>query len=117
MNAEDEKPKPRIEEAIAELEGILSSVESDATSLEESLSRYERGVALLKQCYETLAKAELRIQKVTGSEDGSLRMEDFAHSASVESKQDAAPTPEADERKPAKATRRKAVVIDDDIPF
>ena len=39
MNLEDEKPKPCIEEAIAELEGILSSLENDATSLEESLSR------------------------------------------------------------------------------
>ncbi len=119
MSQEETENRPKIEEAIGELEDILSSLESSTTSLEESLARYERGVALLKQCYETLAKAELRILKVTGSEDGRLKLEVFAHSASTDFKPEAAEDVPSDRKSSSKSRRGKPAptLSNEDIPF
>ena len=52
---------PQFEEALAELDGILRELEDGTTTLEDALSRYERGVALLRQCYGQLRDAEQRV--------------------------------------------------------
>jgi exodeoxyribonuclease VII small subunit len=39
----------RFSEALAELEGIVSALEAGQLDLEDSLARYERGVALLRR--------------------------------------------------------------------
>ncbi len=73
------------EEALAELERILRSLEDGTTSLEESLSRYERGVTLLKHCYGQLRDAEQRIQLVSGIDgEGKPQLQPFEHSASTD---------------------------------
>lgn len=78
------EPVP-FEQALAELERILRSLEDGTTTLEESLAQYERGVALLKGCYQRLRDAEQRILKVTGLDaDGKPVLEVFEHTASVE---------------------------------
>lgn len=75
------------EQALAELERILRSLEDGATTLEESLAQYERGVGLLKGCYQHLREAEQRIVKVAGLDaDGKPVLEGFEHVASVEQK-------------------------------
>jgi exodeoxyribonuclease VII small subunit len=53
------------EKAIAELEVVLRTLEDGSTTLDASLAAYERGVGLLKTCYERLANAELRIKQLT----------------------------------------------------
>ena len=73
------------EKALAELEQIVRELEDGSTGLEESLARYESGVALLKQCFAQLQAAEQRIVKLTGAdEDGVPLLEPFGHSAAVE---------------------------------
>lgn len=61
-------------EALGELEGIVRALESGELELEESLERYERGVALLRACRERLAGAEQRVTMLIGelesNEDG-----------------------------------------------
>jgi exodeoxyribonuclease VII small subunit len=42
--------KLRFSEALAELESIVGALESGQLELEDSLARYERGVALLRAC-------------------------------------------------------------------
>jgi exodeoxyribonuclease VII small subunit len=76
--------QPAFEQALAELERILRNLEDGSVSLEESLAHYERGVALLKGCYQKLRDAEQRILKVTGL-DGSGKpiLEVFEHTAAV----------------------------------
>lgn len=75
------------EQALAELERILRNLEDGTTSLEESLAQYERGVGLLKGCYQQLRDAEQRIVKVTGvGADGKPVLEGFEHVAAVEQK-------------------------------
>jgi exodeoxyribonuclease VII small subunit len=46
------------ESAVAELEGIVTSMESGQLSLEESLASYRRGAELLKFCQATLQEAQ-----------------------------------------------------------
>ncbi len=57
---------------MAELEEITRRMESGDVPLEESLSLYERGTMLVKQCQERLNDAEKRIEEVTKKADGSL---------------------------------------------
>jgi exodeoxyribonuclease VII small subunit len=64
------EPKPiealTYEEAFAELETIVSALESGERPLEESMTLFERGQALTKRCAELLDKAELKVQALAG---------------------------------------------------
>jgi exodeoxyribonuclease VII small subunit len=72
------------ESAMNELEAVLRDLESDGTSLDAALGHYERGVALLRQCYGQLKSAELRIQQLTGvNEDGTPQLTPFEHTAAI----------------------------------
>ena len=74
---------PSFESALAEVEQIVRALEDGATSLEESLARYERGVALLKVCYGHLRAAESRILLLAGLDgDGKPLLKPFDHIAS-----------------------------------
>lgn len=59
----------RFEDALRELDQILRDLEEGAVSLEDSLSRYERGVNLLKQCHGQLQSAEHRVKMLAGTKD------------------------------------------------
>ncbi len=50
------------ESAIAELESLVTSMESGGMSLEQSLAAYQRGVALSKVCQQRLAAAEQQVK-------------------------------------------------------
>jgi exodeoxyribonuclease VII small subunit len=66
---------PSFESALQELESIVQAMEAGNAPLEESLAAYERGVALLRQCQETLSTAEKKLQVL---ENGVLRDFDAA---------------------------------------
>lgn len=53
------------ESAIAELETIVSKLESGQLPLEHSLAAYQRGAELLKQCQSLLTDAEQTISILT----------------------------------------------------
>jgi exodeoxyribonuclease VII small subunit len=67
-------PKPvkdlTYEEAFAELEAIVDSLEGEASQnpLEESMSLFERGQALVKRCGELLDGAELKVRELSGDQ-------------------------------------------------
>lgn len=54
------------EQALAELEGIIASLESGKLQLDETMQLYERGQALTRHCVELLDKAELRVKQLSG---------------------------------------------------
>jgi exodeoxyribonuclease VII small subunit len=56
------------ESAFAELESIVAALENEQRSLDESMSLYERGQALVKRCAELLDKAELKVKQLSGNE-------------------------------------------------
>ncbi len=55
------------ESAMAELEALIQSVESNRLPLEETLVTYQRGQQLIARCNELLRDAEQRIQQFDGS--------------------------------------------------
>jgi len=61
------------EDALAELEAILSAIEGGEIGLEESLVRYERGTFLIQHCRTVLASAEKQIELLSKTPDGSLQ--------------------------------------------
>ena len=63
------------EAALAELEGIVAALENEQRSLDESMSLYERGQALLKRCTELLDQAELKVTQLSGSDLVDLKEE------------------------------------------
>lgn len=63
------KPPKTFEAAIDELEQILADVEREEVSLEQSVTRFERGAFLLKWCRSTLNDAEQRIQKLSSDSE------------------------------------------------
>lgn len=78
---------PSFEKSLVELDAIMDKLESGDTTLDDSLASYERGVGLLKQCYDALRKAELRIQKLARvDEEGRPVLEPFEHEATAEAK-------------------------------
>lgn len=58
--------KPAFELAISELERIVADMEAGQLSLEDSLTAYRRGVALLKGCQEQLSEAENQLRQFDG---------------------------------------------------
>ncbi|MBX7167218.1 MAG: exodeoxyribonuclease VII small subunit [Pirellulales bacterium] len=64
--APDDQPETNFEEALANLERIVHDLEDGQIGLSTALARYEQGVALLRQCYGLLERAERRIELLTG---------------------------------------------------
>lgn len=60
----------KFEEAMAELEGLVSSLEKGDMPLEDALKAFEKGNTLVTRCQKTLKDAELRVEKVLADEKG-----------------------------------------------
>lgn len=101
------EPLP-FEEALQELQQIVSSLETGQVSLEQSLSRFERGVSLVTHCQSLLDQAHQRVEIVVAKRaSGEVETAPFdvtaTYSAAAESNStdgEAAPT--------GKARRKKA---------
>ncbi len=53
---------PSFEQALAELESLVETMEQGELSLEDSLKSFERGVLLTRTCQQALKEAEQKIQ-------------------------------------------------------
>ncbi len=60
--------KMSYEQALAELEEIIETLESAQPALEEALKLFERGQALSQRCTTLLEQADLRVRQLTGQE-------------------------------------------------
>ncbi len=70
------------EEALERLEDIVAALEEGQVPLAESLARYEEGIKLLKQCYQSLAAAERKIELLNRVDSaGQAHSEPFDDSA------------------------------------
>jgi len=56
------------EEALAELEEIVSALEDEQSPLEDAIKLFERGQALVSRCGVLLEAAELKVKQVVGDE-------------------------------------------------
>ena len=56
------------EQAMAELDKLVSRMEDGELSLDDSLKAFERGVMLTRKCQEALSQAELRVKTLTDAD-------------------------------------------------
>lgn len=66
----EEKNTINFEETMKELEQIANDLEKGDLNLEESVSKFEQGMKLSKECNEILENAEKRITILLQKEDG-----------------------------------------------
>lgn len=64
----NEKPVDELsyEEALTELEQIVSSLEEEQSQLQDAITLFERGQALAARCGDLLEAAELKVKQVAG---------------------------------------------------
>ncbi len=60
------------EQAMSELERIVTELERGDVPLEDSISLYEKGAELKKRCEAKLKEAEQKVAAITLDEDGSV---------------------------------------------
>lgn len=65
------------EEALAELQTIVQSLEAGQASLENSISLYDRGTNLRKHCETKLSEAQAKVEKITLSPDGQVQTQEL----------------------------------------
>lgn len=74
--------KLSFEQAIQELEQLVSEMEQGEITLEQSLAHFERGISLARHSQQLLSKAEQRVQMLT-NDQGRDELVDF-HQADSE---------------------------------
>ena len=62
--AENKDNLKDFEKSLQHLEKIVSNMESGELGLEESLQQFENGIKLARNCQDTLANAELRVEQL-----------------------------------------------------
>jgi exodeoxyribonuclease VII small subunit len=58
-------PVAHFEQSLEELEQLVEKMEAGDLGLEQSLTAYERGVGLYRQCQQALEQAQLRVRMVS----------------------------------------------------
>lgn len=62
--------KQTFEQALGDLEKIVTEVEQGKIGLEESIEKYEQGMKLIKYCRAILEQAEKRIETISKDAQG-----------------------------------------------
>ena len=52
------------EKSLQQLEKVVANMESGELGLEQSLEQFEKGIKLAKNCQDTLANAQLRVEQL-----------------------------------------------------
>lgn len=63
--APKKSPSINFEQALAELNAIVDTMEQGELPLEKSLEHFEKGVALIRQCQKALSEAEQKVAILT----------------------------------------------------
>jgi exodeoxyribonuclease VII small subunit len=80
----DQESPHSFEESLSELQHIVNDLEDGTLGLEESMQRFEQGMALLKNCYLVLEEAEQKIEILTGFDaDGNPQTTPFDASSTA----------------------------------
>ncbi|MDH4568463.1 exodeoxyribonuclease VII small subunit [Pseudomonas sp. BN414] len=70
------KAAPDFEQSLAELQTLVERLESGELSLEDSLSAFEQGIRLTRECQASLNQAEQKVQ-ILLERDGQLEEAPF----------------------------------------
>lgn len=66
------------DDAFAELRTVVAELETGGLSLEDTIARTERAVALQRHCEKLLGEAELRVRQLVSRPGGVLEARDIA---------------------------------------
>lgn len=66
------------EESVKRLEKIVEDLESGSLSLDESIKKYEEGIALYKNCSKLLQEYENKVEILSKNQDGEIKLEEFS---------------------------------------
>ena len=69
--------KLSFEEALEQLEEIVSKLEDGSINLEESIEEYTSGVHLKNHCETKLKEATLKVEQITIDKDGKFSTKEF----------------------------------------
>ncbi len=64
--------KLSFEDALAELEQIVSKLETGKSKLDDAIGAYERGALLKRHCEAKLREAQMKVEQIQLQPDGSL---------------------------------------------
>ena len=70
--------KVSFENSMKKLETVVSKLESDEVSLEESLKLFEEGVKLMRFCHKRLNEVEEKVQILVNDDDSGAHLEEFS---------------------------------------
>ena len=74
--------KPDFEKALAELEELVSSLESGDLSIDQSLTHFKRGVELTRHCQSILDEAQQTVEVL--SQDDPIQQENSGQQDEIE---------------------------------
>jgi exodeoxyribonuclease VII small subunit len=63
------------EEALAELQSLVKSLEKGDSKLDDAINSYQRGVDLKRHCEAKLREAQLKVEKIVQTADGTIATE------------------------------------------
>ena len=69
--------KLSFEEAMSNLEAVVRELEDESISLDGAMEKFETGVRLSELCLKKLNEAEKKIEELTRSENGQLKVSDI----------------------------------------
>lgn len=69
--------KLSFEEALKQLEDIVSKLEDGSIDLEQSIEEYTKGVHLKNHCETKLREATLKVEQITIDKDGKFSTKEF----------------------------------------
>lgn len=107
---------PKFEDRLGELQTIVSHLESGTLGLDEAMLHFERGVSLLRTCFETLEQAEQRIELLTGF-DSAKNPRTVPFDATPTADADAASEPSPDAATPPKESAKRTASPDGELLF
>ena len=67
--------KMSFEEALAELQSLVKSLEKGDSKLDDAINSYQRGVDLKRHCEAKLREAQLKVDKIVQGADGTITAE------------------------------------------
>lgn len=62
--SKSDNPLKNFEKSLTELEHIVAQMENGELGLEDSLTQFEKGIKLAKNCQDTLTNAKLRVEQL-----------------------------------------------------
>ncbi len=78
MNQKTEpNPIADYEQHVAALEKLIAEMEGDSLPLDQALTHYEQGIALIRQCQQALDSAEQKVQILMNTRENKETLQPF----------------------------------------